>query len=122
VIISILILGVLGFVVSLYAFSIEQKIARDPSYKPACDLSDAISCSKPVLSPYGRLFGLSNGLLGMGFYAAVCVLALMHATTFLFCMAIAWFLSTLPMYCIFAYKRFAFCVPPFTLLTLFCYY
>jgi len=35
---------------------------------------------------------------------------------------VAWFLSTLPMYCIFAYKRFAFCVPPFTLLTLFCYY
>ena len=59
-IISIMILSCLGFFVSLYTFIIEEKIKRDRSYKPVCDISDAISCSKPIMIQYGNLIGFSN--------------------------------------------------------------
>ncbi len=87
--ISSFILGVCGFGLSAYAFFLEYKISRDPTYKPICDLSDAVSCSKPVLSPYGKLFGISNALIGIVFYAAVCTFAFAHAYTLLLYASIA---------------------------------
>ena len=58
----IAILAVLGFALSLYGFMIEEKIKRNSTYKPACDISENISCSKPILSPWGSMFGFSNAI------------------------------------------------------------
>lgn len=71
----IIIICIAGFAVSLYGFYIEQKIKKDATYKPLCDISDAASCSKPIRSAFGNLLGVSNMVIGMLFYAAIAFLA-----------------------------------------------
>ena len=70
----IIIVTIIGFMVSLYAYYIEKKIEQDPTYKPICDLSDRISCSKPIRSSWGKLFTLSNASVGMVFYVFILLL------------------------------------------------
>lgn len=70
-IISIMVLASAGFIISLYAYFVERKVMADASYKPACDLSDRISCTKPLTSEYSKLFFVSNTVAGMIFYAIV---------------------------------------------------
>ncbi len=65
----------LGFGLSLYAFSIERTLQKNPNYRPACNISDRISCTAPIVSPYGKLFGFSNVLLGLVFYPFLALLA-----------------------------------------------
>lgn len=76
--ISILILAGIGFVLSLYTYLLEQKIKQKPNYKPACDLSDRISCTKPMKSEYSSLFYFSNAIVGAAFYILIAVLALLN--------------------------------------------
>ncbi len=68
-------LAAVGFCASLYAYFIERKIREKPDYKPVCDISDRISCTKPILSEYSNLFFFSNGLMGALFYAVIAALA-----------------------------------------------
>jgi len=72
---SCVILAVLGFLISLYTYRTEEKIKTDPSFKPFCDISDRISCSKVVTSPYAKLFLVSNSVAGMAYYVFVAVVA-----------------------------------------------
>ncbi len=72
----IVLLSFLGFCVSLYAYSIVQNLKKDPSYKPVCNLSDRISCTKPLESPYGKLLGFSNSFLGLVYYPIMGLLAI----------------------------------------------
>lgn len=74
-IISLFILSFVGFCISMYGFFIEQQIKQNVTYKPACDISDRISCSKPLLSKYGKLFFVSNSVLGILFYMSMMILA-----------------------------------------------
>ncbi len=67
--IVVIVLALAGLALSLYSFFIEQRIKQDPSYRPMCDFSDRASCSKPILSGYGRLLGVSNSIVGSIFYA-----------------------------------------------------
>lgn len=76
--ISILILAGIGFAISMYTYLLEQKIKEKPNYKPACDLSDRISCTKPMKSEYSSLFYFSNAIVGAAFYVMIAVLALMN--------------------------------------------
>jgi vitamin-K-epoxide reductase (warfarin-sensitive) len=75
---SVIVLAIIGFCLSAYAYYLEYKVLGDPSYKPACDLNDRISCTKPIRSAYGKLLGISNSILGMAFYTAIIGLALTH--------------------------------------------
>lgn len=86
---TIILLSLLGFSVSLYAYILEKKIKAYPAYKAACDISDAFSCSKPLLSEYGEIFGFSNSLLGMLFYATMAILAFLDRTNLLFYLSVA---------------------------------
>ena len=72
---SIFIIAAVGFIVSLYSFFIEQKLKYNPAYKPVCDISDRISCTKPFTSSYGNIFFLSNAVIGIFFYAFIMILA-----------------------------------------------
>jgi uncharacterized membrane protein len=72
---AIMILSAIGFLLSVYAFYIEQCLRRNSAYKAFCDISDGISCAKPLLSPYAKLLGISNALLGMVFYTGMIVCA-----------------------------------------------
>ncbi|HSW74170.1 MAG TPA: vitamin K epoxide reductase family protein [Candidatus Limnocylindria bacterium] len=87
-ILSALILAGVGFCISLYIFMLEKKVAANPNYKPACDISDRVSCTKPMKSPYASLLYVSNALVGMGFYVLVGLLALLHAVAALLVVAI----------------------------------
>jgi vitamin-K-epoxide reductase (warfarin-sensitive) len=71
----IIILALIGFCISLYTYTVEKKIKDEPDYKPVCDLSDRISCTKPMKSPYANLFFASNAVAGMGYYLLVALLA-----------------------------------------------
>lgn len=75
--ICIILLAGIGFAFSLYAYIVEKKLKNDPTYKPACDISDRISCSKVATSPYANLFFVSNAVAGMLFYALVILLAVL---------------------------------------------
>jgi vitamin-K-epoxide reductase (warfarin-sensitive) len=82
-------LAIIGFLISVYAYMTEEKIKKDPNFKPACDLSDRISCSKPLKSEYANLFYISNTIAGILFYAFLAVLAFFNMAAALFYAAIA---------------------------------
>jgi vitamin-K-epoxide reductase (warfarin-sensitive) len=84
-----LILTISGFLISLYAFYIEKKMTKNPEYKPVCDLSDKVSCSKPIKSPYGKFFPVPNSIIGMIFYALMFLIALFGCQTLVFYGAVA---------------------------------
>ena len=73
--ITILLLSVIGFAISLYGFSIEEKLKKNPEYKPLCDFSANASCTKPMKSSFGKILGISNTIIGMIFYAGIALLS-----------------------------------------------
>lgn len=75
---SILTLAIIGFCISAYTYFIEKRIKEKPDYKPVCDLSDRISCTKPMKSPYANLFYVSNSVIGGAFYIMIAVLTLLN--------------------------------------------
>jgi vitamin-K-epoxide reductase (warfarin-sensitive) len=70
-----LFLAAIGFALSLYAYLVDKKLKADPTYTPACDISDNISCSKVATSPYANLLSVPNAVIGMFFYALVMLFA-----------------------------------------------
>ena len=68
-------LSVIGFFVSYYANFVDQKLKKDPNYQSACNISDRISCTKPIVSPYGKLLGFSNAYVGLVYYPIMAFLA-----------------------------------------------
>ncbi len=68
-----IILAAIGLVLSAYAYYVEKR-KKDKKYKPACDINNKISCTKAFMSKYGKLFGVSNSLLGIVFYLFVILL------------------------------------------------
>ena len=108
--VALIALAVVGFIVSLYGFLIELWIKKDPTYKPACDLSDRVSCSKPILSKYGKLLGVSNTILGMGYYLAVSALALFGFMDLLILVTAAGALASVGFAYILYFKIKSFCL------------
>lgn len=88
-ILPIALVAIVGFALSFYAFLIDRRIAVDQTYKPACDLSDRVSCSKVALSEYNRIFSVSNTYVGMAFYGLIFVLALLNLGFPIFLLACA---------------------------------
>ena len=77
-VISILVLAVIGVCISVYTYLLEKKVKAKPDYKSACDLSDRISCTKPMKSPYGALFYFSNAVVGVAYYLMIIILAFLQ--------------------------------------------
>ena len=74
----IILIALLGLCVSVYAYTIERKLQNNPNYHPACNLSDRISCTKPILSSYGNIFYFSNAVMGIAYYITVIILAVLN--------------------------------------------
>ncbi|XP_029863039.1 vitamin K epoxide reductase complex subunit 1-like [Aquila chrysaetos chrysaetos] len=53
-----------GAALSLYALHVERAHARDPSYRAACDLGPAVSCTRVFASRWGRGLGLVEVVAG----------------------------------------------------------
>lgn len=67
----ILILATIGLLISIYGIMVERKLQQDAQYKAACDISDTISCTRPFLSPYGKMLGISNIWASAGYYIMI---------------------------------------------------
>ena len=85
---GIYIVSILGLLLSVYAFFVEKKIEKSKSYKPLCDISKKISCTKAFASKYGRLAGVSNSFAGIFFYLIVVFLAFIGQLNYIFYLAI----------------------------------
>jgi len=83
------VLAVMGLLISAYGYFIEQKMKRDATYKPVCDISDNISCTKPFLSPYGKLMKVSNTVVGMGFYSTILAFSMLGYALPIFYLSVA---------------------------------
>lgn len=98
----LMILALIGFCLSLYAYYLEQKVKNDEQYKASCDINDRISCTKPILSPYSHFFYFSNAILGLIFYALIAVLAFFNLHALLLFLAIGGVVAS----CILGYLLF----------------
>lgn len=107
---SIIALAIIGFILSLYIVIVEQKLKANPTYKPICNLSDRISCTKPLQSSFARPLGISNGLLGLLFYALIIIFALSGALLLVYYAAIAACLVSLILACILYFNIKIFCL------------
>ncbi len=87
--IVLLLLAILGFALSVYAYFVEINVARDEAYKPICDISDRMSCTKLFASQYAKLVGIPNTMIGMLFYILIFVLACFSAASLIFYISIA---------------------------------
>lgn len=99
-----------GMFVSLYGYFIEKKIKQNVTYRPTCDISDTISCSKPFLSPYSTMFGISNTILGISFYSIMLCLSLLEWKLILFCCSVMGVLVSVYLAYILATKIRSFCL------------
>lgn len=79
---ALIILPIIGFCISLYTYITERKIAQNPSYKPFCDISDRISCTKVMKSAYANLFFYSNALISTIFYIIFFIVTLLTPLLF----------------------------------------
>jgi vitamin-K-epoxide reductase (warfarin-sensitive) len=113
---KIILLACLGLAVSAYAYFLEQKLKRSEiggasaAYKPACDINDRFSCSKPIMSEYGSLFGISNAVLGLLFYVGIILLTLLGFMKLVFWGALAACAASLILAYILFFKLKVFCV------------
>ncbi|XP_041575461.1 vitamin K epoxide reductase complex subunit 1 [Taeniopygia guttata] len=57
-------LCVAGAALSVYALHVEHEVAKDPSYRAACDLGPSVSCTRVFSSRWGRGLGLVEPVLG----------------------------------------------------------
>ncbi len=105
----IILLSLAGFAVSLYAYIVERNFQQDASYKPACDISDRVSCTRLFSSKYGKLFGISNTLIGMIFYALLAGLALFSFYALIFYLSVAACLASVGLAYIASVKMKIFC-------------
>lgn len=73
---DLLLLSLIGLMVSLYAYAVRLRIRRDRTYKPLCDISEKVSCSKAFSSGFATTAGIPNPLFGILFYCGCALISL----------------------------------------------
>jgi len=102
-------LALIGFLLSFYAFHIRRKSLKQ-KYKPLCDISKNISCTKALTSPHGKLIGISNSTLGLIFYPLIFILAYLNLITSIFYLSLLALLASLYLAYISYYKLRTLCL------------
>lgn len=74
----ILILAILGLMIAVYGITVERALKQDMQYKAVCDISDKISCTRPMLSQYNSMLGISNSLAAALYYALIIALVVLQ--------------------------------------------
>ena len=67
------VLSFFGFLLSAYALWVRWN-CRKSGYRPLCDISDRISCTKAFASGVGVTLGIPNPIYGVLFYPLVAML------------------------------------------------
>jgi|SRR3989344_1753132 len=104
------ILAIIGFILSIYAFYVEKRYEANNKYHAACDISDRVSCTKAFESKYGHTYGISNSLLGMGFYAIIFVLLLLNLSNIVFYLSAISLIGSLYLAYVLYFKVKSFCL------------
>ena len=76
------ILIIVGLLLSIYALYVERH--RKNRYKPICDVSDKVSCTKAFESKYGKTLGISNSIHGIIFFVLVFILTIYEKIDYIF--------------------------------------
>ena len=108
--ITIFILGLIGFLLSIYTFYIERKKEKNVNYKAKCDISDRVSCTKAFESKWGKTFGVSNSIYGIIFYTLVFILAFFNLDKLVFYLSLISFLISIYLIYILYLKVKSFCI------------
>ena len=107
---TILILTIIGFFLSIYAFRVENKMREDKKYRAACDINNKVSCTKAFGSKYGKTFGLSNSLYGMFFYFVIFLLSLSGLIEYIFYLSLLSVLGSVYLVYVLYFKVKSFCL------------
>ena len=68
--------GVLGLAAA-FALTLDKiAVLQDPGFKPSCNFSVLVGCSKNLSSPVGSAFGFPNPLIGLMMFPAPIVVGL----------------------------------------------
>ncbi len=78
----IVLIASIGFVIAAYTYFTEKKVQADPNYKPFCDISDRVSCTKPMKSSYSQILFFSNATLAIAFYFCIMSLGIFNQLRF----------------------------------------
>lgn len=106
----IIILAVIGLLISIYGITVERKLQQDMQYKASCDLSDTISCTRPMLSSYNKMFGVSNIWASAAYYLIILAAALLNQPQLLMLITGAGLLVTVVFAYILYFKIKALCL------------
>lgn len=116
-ILFIQVLSIVGFLLSLYGFSVRQRMNHSSGKKGRtermaflCDVSSNISCSKAFGSTYGSLLGFSNTIVGLIFYSVVFILASLGAEAAVQALAVLSGLGTMYLAYVSYVKQHNFCL------------
>ena len=85
---NLIVLSCLGLGISLYAAYAFAQLKKNPAYRAVCDISDKVSCTKTMVSPYGSCFGISLVYIALGFYALILGLVLLKAYALVFVLSL----------------------------------
>jgi vitamin-K-epoxide reductase (warfarin-sensitive) len=72
--VAVITLSGLGILLSGYAIYVKLQSGKK-GYKPFCDLSQNVSCTKAFTSEYGKLLLIDNALLGLLYYILLLLLS-----------------------------------------------
>jgi vitamin-K-epoxide reductase (warfarin-sensitive) len=108
-------LAIIGLFISLYSYYIERLLKENINYKPICDISSRISCTKPLKSKYRNLFLLSNSLVGIIYYVAIVLLALLNLECMLFYLSLAGIVASIVLIYILLVKIKSLCLVCFSI-------
>lgn len=84
-----LLLSFIGLVVALYGYALHMKVKQNPFYKPFCDISNLVSCTRTIKSPYSTFLGFPFAMYAALFYAVIFILSLFNAVSLIFLLSLA---------------------------------
>lgn len=105
-----IILAFIGLLLSIYAYRITMHIKRVPSYKPICDISKRVSCTRAFLAKESHLLFVPNSAWGMIYYFLIIIFVEYGWTTWAFYLSTLALIVSLYLAYVLYYKQNNFCV------------
>jgi len=85
----VLILALIGLAISIYGITVERNLQQNMQYKATCDINDQVSCTRPMLSEYNKMLGISNIWASALYYCAMIILSFLDLQTITLVLALA---------------------------------
>ncbi len=104
------VLSIIGFLLSCYALYVKCRISNSKDYKPICDISEHISCTRAFTSKYGKVARVPNPVYGIFFYSIVFIWALLGLKGYIFYLLILSSVGTIFLAYISYFKQKNFCL------------